>query len=183
MRPQTVFRSRTASTFCPLLRRDQTGAPTRFARQLLSILPGIAATRQSESACAEDLALVQRVALDCIPAQRRLVLIALAQQDADDALSTSMAAQKERYPTDNIRRALEDCQALGLVSVTKKGDGRANIWSLHDEWRETLAAMLEGDTTHDDGDRVKPETLVEYPQLSPVLASVQPTSDAEVEAI
>jgi len=43
--------------------------------------------------------------------------------------------------------------------------------------------MLEGDTSNDDGERVEPETPVEHPELPPVLVSVQPTSDSDVEAI
>jgi hypothetical protein len=128
-------------------------APTRFARQLLSLLRGIAATRGESCAAAEDLALVQRVALDCIPAQRRLVLSALARGETDNELSTSEVAGKGRYSTPTIRRALEDCQALGLVAVTKGGQGHADSWRLLEEWQETFSEMLEGDTSHGLDDR------------------------------
>lgn len=88
------------------------------------------------------MALVQRVALDCIPAQRRIVLKALVQGESDETLSTSTVAGKGQNSTDTIRRALEDCQALGLVAVTK--GGKADQWNMLDEWRETFAEMWDG---------------------------------------
>jgi hypothetical protein len=123
--------------------------PTRFARQLLSLLRGIAGTREGGRGGPDDLALLQRVALDCIPAQRRLVLNALVQGETDSELSTSEVAGKGRYSTPTIRRALEDCQALGLVSVTKQGQGHPDSWRLLDEWQETFSEMLEGGTSGD----------------------------------
>ena len=122
-------------------------SPTRFARQLYSLARGIAATRGSKEVNSEDLALVQRVALDCVPAQRRVVLRALVKGDTDETLSTSTVAGMSQYSTDTIRRALEDCQALGLASVSKVGSGKADQWSLLGDWRQTFAEMLEGDTT------------------------------------
>lgn len=73
-------------------------APTRFARQLLALLRGIAATRQAEVVAAADLALIQRVALDCLPAPPRVVLTALVQGETDDELSTSQVAERGQYP-------------------------------------------------------------------------------------
>ena len=119
-------------------------APTRFARQLFALLCGIAATRKATDTGGDDLAIIQRVALDCIPAQRRLVLTALVQDEVDSELSTSQVAGKGRYSTPTIRRALEDCQALGLVSVTKGSQGQADRWRLLDRWEETFSEMLEG---------------------------------------
>lgn len=43
-----------------------------------------------------------------------------------------------------IRRALENCQALGLVTVTKGRQGTPDRWRLRDEWRAAFSEMLEG---------------------------------------
>jgi len=60
---------------------------------------------------------------------------------------------------------LKDCQALGLVEQFKVGQGHSDKWNLREEWRETFAEMLAGDTTHVNA------------------ASDQPTAYADVEAI
>ena len=119
-------------------------APTRFARQLLSLARGVAGTRRAAEVGEADEAVIQRVALDCIPSQRRIVLCALVQGEADEELSTSQVAGKSRYSTQTNRRALEDLQALGLVTMTKTGAGRSDRWSLREEWRETFSEMSQG---------------------------------------
>jgi len=114
--------------------------PARLARQLHTLLKGVALVRGHAEATDQDLATVVRVALDCIPAVRRLCLAALACGEED--LTTSTLAMQTQYSTTTVRRALEDLQALGLVECDKQGLGLPDKWRLREEWRTVVETFL-----------------------------------------
>src|SRR5207302_1391281 len=107
-------------------------APTGFAKVLLGLASGIALARDYSVVGAVELALVLRVALDCLPIMRRRVIDALVEgsiSDTDGALATSKIANVAQFSTPAIRRTLEDLQALGVVSCRKAQErGSADAW-------------------------------------------------------
>ena len=98
-------------------------APTRFAKALMSLACGIAMAYDQTVVGGEALRLVLRVALDCLPAIRRRVMTALVREaitpDSGGTLSTLEVAGSVQFSTTAIRRALEDLQALDVVTCHK----------------------------------------------------------------
>jgi hypothetical protein len=115
--------------------------PTRFAKQLFELLRGIALVMGHQEAMDEDADRVARVALDCIPAVRRLVLRKIAEADQDAYLKTTTIAQQAQFSTVTVRRALEDLQALGVLEVLKGGEGKADSWRALKDWRLALDTL------------------------------------------
>jgi hypothetical protein len=80
--------------------------------------------------------------MDCIPAVRRLVLRAMADlTESDEAFKTTTLAANMQYSTTTVRRALEDLQALGVLTGMKEGQGKADRWHARAEWRPALDTM------------------------------------------
>jgi hypothetical protein len=117
--------------------------PARLAKQLFELLRGVALVCGHEEATQEDYDRIARVALDCIPAARRTVLrvVATLTTVAEDALTTTKVAQTAQYSTAAVRRALEDLQALGILHVTKGGQGVADKWQPREEWHAALDTL------------------------------------------
>jgi len=116
--------------------------PARLVKQLFELLRGVALVLVHEEATDEDLNRIMRVGLDCVPAVRRVVLRAIAEMaNVDEAMTTTKVAQGVQYSTATVRRALEDLQALGLLAVTKGGQGVADQWHIRDEWQRALDTL------------------------------------------
>ena len=117
--------------------------PARLAKQFFELLRGVALVCGHEEATQEDYDRIARVALDCIPASRRTVLRIVATLTAMEAgaLATTQVAQTVQYSTAAVRRALEDLQALGILHVTKGGQGVADKWRPRQEWHEALDTL------------------------------------------
>jgi len=123
-------------------------APTRFAKVLLSLASGIAVARDSDAIGDDELRLVLRVALDCLPVIRRQVIAALVIGPVDvpvgdGPISTSALAGAAKVSTVAIRRALEDLQALGVVTCHKGGSGRADTWTLDEQWSAIFTLLAD----------------------------------------
>jgi hypothetical protein len=123
-------------------------APTRFAKVLLSLASGIAVARDSDTIGDDELRLVLRVALDCLPVIRRQVIAALVTGPVDvpvgdGPISTSALAGAAKVSTVAIRRALEDLQALGVVTCHKGGSGRADTWTLDERWSAIFTLLAD----------------------------------------
>jgi hypothetical protein len=126
-------------------------APARLARQLHSLLQGVTIVSGRTNAEMADLARIARVARDCIPSLRWMVLAAL--NETGETLSTSDISAGAQYATVSVRRALEDLQALELVICHKEERGKADLWAVKDEWREILTTLttfseMSGDPSH-----------------------------------
>jgi len=117
--------------------------PARFAKQLYELLRGVALVCGHPEATQEDYGRIARVALDCLPAARRTVLRTIATLMAMEAetLTTTQVAQTVQYSTAAVRRALEDLQALGILHVTKGGQGVADKWQPRQEWHAALDTL------------------------------------------
>jgi hypothetical protein len=117
--------------------------PARFGRQLASLARGLALVRHQATVTEVELKDVTRVALDSIPAVRRVVLKALLEHEGD--LSTTTLRQQVQFGTTTVTRALEDLQSLELVTCDGQGKGRPNRWSLHAEWRSLVETFSGAD--------------------------------------
>ena len=117
--------------------------PARLAKQLFELLRGVALVCGHQEVTQDDYERIARVALDCIPAARRIVLraVALLTEVEADALTTTKVAQTTQYSTAAVRRALEDLQALGILHVTKGGQGIADKWHPQEEWQVALDTL------------------------------------------
>jgi hypothetical protein len=116
-------------------------APTRFAKVLLALAGGVALAYDSPIIGAPELRLVLRVAIDCLPLIRHRVIAALAKNaiEADgDALSTRHVAGAAQFSTTAIRRALEDLQALEVVTCKK---GKVDLWMLGAPWADIFRSL------------------------------------------
>ena len=87
-------------------------APTRLAQQLCQLAKGSALLIGRRAVEAEDLALVRRVAFDCIPATRREIL--------EDCIGTERGGQSGKLsaPEATLSYAREDLRSVGLLTVT-----------------------------------------------------------------
>ena len=92
-------------------------APARLAKQLAAITLAHAIIRGAEQVADVDYRFAFKVARDCIPSVRLLVMDVLAR--ATDYVSTSAIAAVVKYPTTTVRRALEDLAALSIVAISK----------------------------------------------------------------
>lgn len=99
-------------------------APARFVIVLASLLEGL---RLLGIGDAGAWALVAKVALDSMPAQRCRVIAHLA---AAGATTTASAATELGLPTTTTRRTLEDLGAHGLTIREKGGEGKSDTWQL-----------------------------------------------------
>lgn len=112
--------------------------PGRFATQLSLLGTAMMVMNGNNILLEEDKHILYKIALDSIDQNRRLVLQSLTQYMST---TTANLATHLKYPTDTVRRWLEDCAALKLVDRTKHGN--ADEWKLKEKWR-TLLSKFEG---------------------------------------
>ena len=134
-------------------------APTRFAKVLLALGSGIALAYDRKRVSSQELRLILRVALDCLPVIRRRVITALVdgaiEADTEGELPTTKIAGMARCSTTAIRRALEDLEALNVVICHKAGTGKADRWELEGPWADLFQGLtreVAGDGVVSDGD-------------------------------
>jgi hypothetical protein len=92
-------------------------APTRLAQQLCQVAKGSALLGNRDTVAREDLMLVKRVALDCIPAVRRKILVAVI----DGSIAADGEFQFSSIDLPKVTRfyAAEDLEALDLLENCK----------------------------------------------------------------
>jgi len=100
-------------------------APGRLALALARLLGGLKVVGVRPQ---EAWAIVQKTALDCMPAPRRAVFDFLVLESGRP--DTTEVATALRYPTTTARRALEDLTAHEVVERTPGGEGKADLWNL-----------------------------------------------------
>lgn len=105
--------------------------PARLTTALAQLDSGMAAIGVEPS---ERWRLVCKVALDCVPDLRRRLLVHLL--GATTAESTTELAARLDYPTQTVRRALEDLTAHHLLTRVKTGQGSADLWQPAERTRE-----------------------------------------------
>ncbi len=112
-------------------------APTRLALQLRSLLYGLDTLGVQRQ---RAWRIVQKVALDSMPALRRRVIEALAESGE---IKTPEFADILDYPTSTVRRALQDLTAHGAVTRTARGKGSgSDSWALSQWTTDHLAALV-----------------------------------------
>ena len=77
---------------------------------------------------------LRRVALDSMPAMRRVLLERLCASSEPESTSTLAVAM--HAPTVTVRRALEDLTAYRLLVRTKQGQGEPDLWHVVEWTRE-----------------------------------------------
>jgi hypothetical protein len=114
--------------------------PARFAKQLKALTQGVALINGRDVSGPYDLALVTRVAHDCIDKMRQVAIEVLLA--APDGLNISEIAHNARFSTSTVRRALEDLEALGLVRKDKTGPSKADTWWLEEQVRDVMKLLF-----------------------------------------
>jgi len=105
--------------------------PARIAVTLERLLAGL-----DTLGCERSLAMrvLRRVALDSMPAMRRVLLERLCASSEPESTSTLAVAM--HAPTVTVRRALEDLTAYRLLVRTKQGQGEPDLWHVVEWARE-----------------------------------------------
>jgi hypothetical protein len=103
-------------------------APGRLVKVLAQLLAGLEHIGVEHT---EVWRLVGEVAMGCMPALRRTALECLVKREA--CCTTTEVAKAVDYPTNTVRRALEDLTAHGVVRRLPGGKGHADRWELT-EW-------------------------------------------------
>ena len=109
--------------------------PTKFAKQLVTFVSAFYLINGSKFE-EEDYELIWKIGMDTLSRKRRLVIETLIK--ADDYLTTSDVAIKIDYPTNSVRRILEELYGLKLFNREHKGAGHADRWIISDLSREYL---------------------------------------------
>jgi hypothetical protein len=112
-------------------------APTRLVKQLNQLRMGLVAIGATE---AEVWGVVQKVAMDSIPAVRRDVVQRMAAEPEAGHLVRTLAAAIGQKDT-SVRRALEDLEAHGVLVRTSSGMGNADSWTLSERARGLVGVL------------------------------------------
>jgi DNA-binding MarR family transcriptional regulator len=110
-------------------------SPTRPVKVLAQLLRGLQVIGVTKERAWE---LVEKTALDSMPALRQKVIFAMLETDIDTV--TSDLATRLGYPTNTTRRTLEDLACYGVIKREARGAGNADFWTLTDWTRKTYQA-------------------------------------------
>ena len=108
-------------------------SPPRLAKQLALLAKSLMICGLSAE---EAYRLCCKVGFDSIHRIRVAVLRLLTKTEG--ALSTASLAEATQYPTNTVRRYLEDLAALKAVKVEKCGQGKADLWRISEDTLERL---------------------------------------------
>ncbi|MCD6154162.1 MAG: hypothetical protein J7J22_00010 [Candidatus Verstraetearchaeota archaeon] len=113
-------------------------APARFAKALVLLAKALAAVRGKTSVMKEELGILSRISLACIPSRRLAVLNALAAVEKGTTKAISLTAN---IATSSGKLILEDLMYLGAVDRSTKTDAETSpfYWALKPEAREEFA--------------------------------------------
>jgi FaeA-like protein len=138
-----VIRIAHLATFCATARselvRDWKGevsyipepeGPARLAKQLALFGKALALIRGNAEVSEADYVVLYRLAEDTLPRHKLTTLAVLI--DAEKSLKTSEVGSKTGYPTDTVRRYLQDLAAMKLVQRMPGGEGKADLWERSD---------------------------------------------------
>ena len=79
--------------------------------------------------------IIRRLAFDSIPKQRRLTMNLLAKYDS---ITSKGTAHELRYPTETIRKWLENVNVLGICERVASISGGPDTWVLNEKYREIM---------------------------------------------
>lgn len=113
--------------------------PGRMAAQLMNVAVSFMILRWLEHGKFEltdkHRKVVQAIALDSITKLKMKVMVELARYDV---IHTSGLAVKMAFPTTTIRRALEDLNALKVISRVKESGGKGDSWKFNSQYKELM---------------------------------------------
>lgn len=107
--------------------------PTRFVMQLASLASAFKVINQGQL-LPEDKKILFKIALDSITDTRRKALQELGRYEE---VETAGLAVKIDYPTNTVRRWLEDLNALKVIDRVKTA-GKADRWKLKPHYRDLI---------------------------------------------
>jgi hypothetical protein len=149
--PAFVTKIAHLATFCATARsaiiRDWKGeieyipepeGPARLAKQLALFSKALALIRGKNEVTEAEYIVLYRLAEDTLPRHKHTALSALL--DADAPRKTSQVAERTGYPTDTVRRYLQDLSAMQVLTRTPGGEGKADLWQLSEYCRSLLEA-------------------------------------------
>lgn len=114
--------------------------PTRFAGQLQTIAKTLMIIAYNETGTAElteqHRHILYKLALDSITKSKRTALQELARYDV---LETAGLATKIGFPTNTIRRWLEDLTALGVAERERGSGPKGDRWRIISKYRRIMA--------------------------------------------
>src|SRR3990167_377867 len=116
--------------------KPESEMPTRMANQLRTILQSFMVINGGEILDI-DKKIIHKIAFDSISQTRRIVLRGLARFNPNE-IETAELATLLGYPTETIKKYVEDLAMLGVVKRIKQGKGKADLWSLEDEWQKIM---------------------------------------------
>ena len=124
-------------------------SPTRLVKVLAQLLKGLQVVGVAKGRAWQ---LVEKTALDSMPALRQKTVLAMIHLDYE--IGTSDLAAQLGYPTNTTRRTLEDLACYGIVERDVGGAGKADLWRASDWTRNefeaattTLPQIWEGEHT------------------------------------
>jgi hypothetical protein len=106
--------------------------PTRLVAQLERLLVALGTLGVDAT---DAWQVIQGCAFDSIPQLRRKILELLV--TTGEKLNTTAIGEKVAHPHKTTRRALEDLQVHGLVTMHAGGEGKAHLWEAA-EWTQKL---------------------------------------------
>jgi hypothetical protein len=107
--------------------------PARIIQQLFQIYAGLRFIGLSENECWR---VTQQIGLDCLPKMRRRAFLLLVEMDGP--ANTAAIATALDSPTTTADRALEDLNALGILTRVKSQN--VNQWEVLPDWKAAYAA-------------------------------------------
>jgi hypothetical protein len=131
------------ATFCATARselvRDWKGeisyipepeGPARLAKQLALFGKALALIRGNAEVSEADYVVLYRLAEDTLPRHKLTTLAVLI--NAEKPLKTYEVGGKTGYPTDTVRRYLQDLAAMKLIERAPGGEGKPDLWGRSD---------------------------------------------------
>lgn len=103
-------------------------APARFTKQLVLVIKALSILEGRNKVTWMDYYLTLRLALDAMPRNKAVHLMALARSETP--LTTTQVAAATNYSRNGSEIILEDLVAFGIVKVHRKGQGSPNEWEL-----------------------------------------------------
>ena len=117
-------------------------SPSRVVKQLAMLMGGLEAVGVTRRRSWE---LITKMGLDSMPSIRSLVVQALV---SERTATTSRIAELTRYPTNTVRRTLQDLACYSIVTGESQSKGNPDLWTVTD-WTDTTYRAATSPTNRD----------------------------------
>jgi hypothetical protein len=116
--------------------------PARLAKQLALFSKALALVRGKQEVTESEYLVLYRLAEDTLPRHKHTTLSVFMR--AENALKTTEVAERTGYPTETVRRYLQDLAAMQLLTRQSGGQGYADTWRLSEYCVELLQQAAPG---------------------------------------